>query len=175
MPILCQNLVEHLVAFGPAHGGTSRGFALNNTNTTEVIAWCSDFDTGIAEIDLQHRMLIDTFNRATAELRDDSGLGTWEYVAHEFLGYAVYHFSTEERLAAAHGYDVEESAEALAHYEEHRSVLAQLGQVRARFRSEGCASKAEFISFLRSWLLKHILQSDQRLTAFIRAKQLSRC
>lgn len=140
-------------------------------NQTEKIIWCRDFDTGIAEIDEQHRSLVKMFNRANAQLSDDSSRGAWENVTHEFLGYALYHFWTEEDLAAQYGYQQERDAEAAAHFAEHRAFADEITALRNRFRAGERLRKADFIGLLRSWLGNHIVNSDQWLVAFILEKQ----
>lgn len=140
-------------------------------NQSEKIIWRREFDTGIAEIDLQHRTLVKMFNKANAELRDDSRRCVWENVTHEFLGYTLFHFWTEEDLAAQYGYEQERDAEAAAHFAEHRAFSAEISEVRTRFRAGERIPKADFIDFLRSWLTTHIIDSDQWLVAFILEKQ----
>ncbi|MBI2276959.1 MAG: bacteriohemerythrin [Dechloromonas sp.] len=140
-------------------------------NHSEKIIWRREFDTGVAEIDEQHRTLVKMFNKARSELRDDSSRSVWENVTHEFLGYALFHFWTEEDLAAQYGYEQERDAEAAAHFAEHRAFAAEIIDLRARFRAGGCPRKADFIDFLRNWLTTHIIESDQWLVAFILDKQ----
>lgn len=138
---------------------------------TEPILWSRDFDTGIAEIDFQHRNLVRMFNKADAGLSDESSIGVWEHVLHEFLGYAIYHFWTEEDLAQQYGYGHEKTAEASEHFELHRAFAEQVNLIRARLRSGEKLRKAELIDYLRDWLTHHIVDNDTWLVAFILDKQ----
>lgn len=140
-------------------------------NPTEKMIWRREFETGIAEIDLQHRTLVKMFNRVNVELREDSGRTVWENITHELLGYALYHFWTEEDLAAQYGYDQERYAEATAHFDEHRSFTETINEIRSRIRTGERIPKADLIDFFRSWLSNHIVDSDQWLVAFILKKQ----
>lgn len=137
----------------------------------EPIIWNRDFDTGIAEIDFQHRNLVRMFNKADAGLSDESSVGVWEHVLHEFLGYAIYHFWTEEDLAHQYGYGREKMDEAAEHFEHHRSFAEQINLIRARMRSGEKIRKAELIDYLRDWLTHHIVDNDTWLVAFILEKQ----
>jgi len=139
--------------------------------STEKMIWRRDFETGIAEIDAQHRTLVKMFNRVNAELRDDSGRAVWENVTHELLGYALFHFWTEEDLAVQYGYDQEKYADASAHFDEHRSFAETINDIRRRFRAGEWIAKSELIDYLRDWLASHIVDSDQWLVAFILEKQ----
>lgn len=139
--------------------------------STEKMIWRREFETGIAEIDLQHRTLVKMFNRVNSELRNDSGRAVWENVTHELLGYALFHFWTEEDLAVQYGYDQEKYADASAHFDEHRSFAETINDIRRRFRAGERIAKSELIDFLRDWLASHIVDSDQWLVAFILEKQ----
>lgn len=139
--------------------------------TTEKMKWRREFETGIAEIDLQHRTLVKMFNRMNTELRDDSGRAVWENIIHELLGYALYHFWTEEDLAAQYGYDQEKNADASAHFDEHRSFAESINDIRSRFRAGERVAKSELIDYFRDWLANHIVDSDQWLVAFVLEKQ----
>jgi hemerythrin-like metal-binding protein len=139
--------------------------------TTEKMKWRREFETGIAEIDLQHRTLVKMFNRMNTELRDDSGRAVWENVIHELLGYALYHFWTEEDLAAQYGYDQERYADASVHFDEHRSFAESINDIRSRLRAGERIAKSELIDYFRDWLANHIVDSDQWLVAFVLEKQ----
>lgn len=140
------------------------------------IQWNSEFETGVAEIDLQHRVLIGRFNEANATLHDHSGLDVWEHFTYDLLSYALYHFSTEEKQAADFGFDREESADALAHREQHRSFSAHITSMREQLHAGARPSRKQFLGFLSTWLVEHILHTDKRLGAFIVAKrQMARC
>lgn len=145
--------------------------ASRTMNPTEKMIWRRDFETGIAEIDLQHRTLVKMYNRVNSELRDDSGRAVWENITHELLGYALFHFWTEEDLAVQYGYDQEKYADATAHFDEHRSFAETINDIRKRLRAGERMSKSELMGFLRGWLSSHILDSDQWLVAFILEKQ----
>lgn len=133
--------------------------------------WSREFETGIAEIDLQHHNLVKMFNQASSELREDSGRGVWENITHEFQGYALYHFWTEEDLAAQYGYAPEKNAAAAAHFEQHRLFSEEISKIRQRIRSGAHIAKADYLAFLRDWLSQHITDSDRWLVAFVLEKQ----
>lgn len=144
---------------------------MENMSPIERFVWCREFETGIAEIDLQHHNLVKMFNKANAELLEDSNRIVWENVTHEFHGYLLYHFWTEEDLAARYGYGQEKSAEASAHFEQHRLFTEEIVKIRKQIRSGEKVSKAEYIGLIRDWLSNHITDNDQWLIAFILEKQ----
>ena len=69
-----------------------------------LLVWVPELDTGIAEIDRQHRRIVDYINRLY-ELRsspDREGLGD---VIGEMIDYTFSHFVFEESLIESAGFD----------------------------------------------------------------------
>lgn len=140
-------------------------------NLVGKLVWQREFDTGVTEIDLQHRTLFRMFNKVNLQLRDDSSRDVWEEVIHELLGYALFHFWCEEDLATRYGYDQEKHADAIAHFNEHLAFAETMNDMRSRLRAGERIPKARLIDFLRDWLSRHVTDSDQWLLAFILEKQ----
>lgn len=140
-------------------------------NPVKKLCWLREFETGIGEIDLQHRTLLKLFNKVNLELREDSSSDVWERVLHELLGYALYHFWCEEDLAKQYGYDQEKHTDATAHFDEHLAFAETINDLRAHLRAGERLAKATLIDFLRDWLARHITDSDQWLVAHILEKQ----
>ena len=63
-----------------------------------VFEWSARYDTGLAEVDDQHRRLVDIINHVDRLLRAESPISVLEPVLDELTEYARYHFDTEERL-----------------------------------------------------------------------------
>lgn len=138
---------------------------------SDPIQWSEQLATGIAEIDRQHRFLIDAINDANHKLRAFPDLKLIEQITKDLLGYAIYHFETEEDLMLDHGYTEESVADAELHKKQHREFSAQVIAVRDTLRAGNPISIEELLDFLNSWLVNHIMNTDQRLAAFIRQKQ----
>jgi hemerythrin len=151
---------------------SNRAFDETRTITSaDRIVWSRDFETGIAEIDTQHLNLVKMFNKANAELREDSGRNVWERITREFHGYLLYHFWTEEELAAQYGYDVERSAEAASHFEQHRQFAESIAGLRKRIHASEQILKCDYLSLLKNWLFEHITHNDRWLVAFLLERQ----
>lgn len=140
-------------------------------NQVGKLVWQREYDTGVTEIDLQHRTLFRMFNKVDLLLRDDSSRDVWEEVIHELLGYALFHFWCEEDLATRYGYDQEKHVDATAHFDEHLAFAEAMNDMRSRLRAGEHIPKAELIDFLRDWLSRHVTDSDQWLLEFILEKQ----
>jgi len=137
----------------------------------QAIAWQPDFATGVAIIDDQHRILIKMLNQASLELTDYSPLADFERIVEGLLSYAGYHFQTEEKLMAEHGYAVGSAANAAEHIRQHRDFADKVVAVKAQVQAGQRIPKVDLESFLVGWLTDHILQTDKKFGAFIRDRQ----
>jgi hemerythrin len=129
------------------------------------LSWSEAFATGVAEIDAQHRELLEQVDRLLGAIDGDpSALGR----VLDFLGdYAVSHFEMEERLMEQHGYpDAEE------HREAHASFVRAFGRLRYDFDLDGPTEGfSELVTgWLVEWLKGHILELDMVLGRWLTAR-----
>jgi diguanylate cyclase (GGDEF)-like protein/hemerythrin-like metal-binding protein/PAS domain S-box-containing protein len=141
---------------------------MNNTTIfTEIFPWNDNFDTGIADIDEQHKRLVQLLNKLAAHLACQTDAGMMEEVFDELAAYAVYHLQSEEQVW--HTFFPEDTLEAV-HQQEHARFLTS---VMALKQDDGEKSEAqryeELLSFLSHWLAFHILESDKHLSLIVHA------
>jgi hemerythrin-like metal-binding protein len=136
-------------------------------HNSDPIAWSDALLTGVAEMDRQHRILVDTLIEAKTKLTDDATGPLFEQITRDLLAYAIYHFNTEEQLMQQHGYVAAAPAEAEFHLAEHRRFSQEVVALRAEARLGKTGAKITLLSFLQSWLVNHILTVDKRLGQFI--------
>lgn len=134
---------------------------------SEPIEWTAAYETGVAEIDDQHRILVNTLNEANARLEANPTTELLEPITRDLLSYALYHFETEETLMSEYGYGEEQKDDMAAHLRQHRSFSTQVVAVRDGIKAGKTISREELLSFLNNWLINHILHTDKRLGAFI--------
>lgn len=120
-----------------------------------AIAWSSAFETGIYEIDNQHRRLVDYLNQlAEVAGQLDPDREVVANVIEEVIDYTLYHFAFEEELLEETGYALLD-----AHKQVHRHFIDRVRALRARFRAgEMCAR--ELNDTLTRWLFDHIRHAD---------------
>lgn len=139
----------------------------------EPIEWTASFDTGVPEIDEQHRILVHTLNDANARMQGNPDLGVVEEITQDLLSYALYHFETEEGLMQAYGYSDGSPTDAEAHLQQHRSFSSKVVAVRDNLRAGIPISREDLIGFLSDWLVKHILNTDKKFAAYLLARRAS--
>jgi hemerythrin-like metal-binding protein len=131
------------------------------------LAWSSEYATGVAQIDAQHKEL---FARvATLHSAMMSGAGRAKVV--ELVGflaeYTVKHFSEEEALMVRARY-----ADIDKHRALHRTLLEQVGGLRAKLDRGETLKTMEVTDFLAGWLRHHILKIDHAYVPAMRTAGL---
>jgi len=130
-----------------------------------MFTWDPALETGVTEIDEQHRLL---FRRADAVLEAvAAGQGALEVKRTlQFLAdYAALHFETEERYMRAAGFP-----EADAHAEIHQRINRRLMEVASEFHARGAspALVADVEALMRGWLTMHIAEKDRAVADWLK-------
>lgn len=136
----------------------------------EPIEWTDALCTGVAEIDRQHRILVNTLNEANAKLSEDLDVVVAEQITKDLLSYAIYHFETEEDMMQDHGYVAASPEEAETHQRQHRDFSREVVAVREGLKQGKQIVREELLAFLNGWLINHILNTDMKLAAHILGK-----
>ena len=128
------------------------------------LTWAPSLATGIRQIDLQHRELIDLV--AEFELAHEAGdtARIVEDILQRLTAYALFHFATEETLMRAmpgchlHG---------TAHVREHNIFGEKMAALRELSRAERHAETTALLDYLKQWLTNHILKTDKELATLL--------
>ncbi|MFA6972550.1 MAG: bacteriohemerythrin [Gallionella sp.] len=137
--------------------------------STVIFPWNSNFGTGIAVIDEQHRKLVDLLNNLARNLA--FGVDTLELnrVFDELTDYAVYHFKTEEAIWRKYLPADEMSA---AHEQVHQDFVTEVLKLKGEQAVlPGAEVVDQIVSFLTHWLAFHILDSDKHMANIVLSLQ----
>jgi hemerythrin-like metal-binding protein len=133
----------------------------------EIFPWSENFATGIAEIDTQHKRLIELLNILVGHLAFQSDPPALNRIFDELKNYTVIHFTTEERIW--HSYFNEDAWEEW-HKQGHSDFISKVLEIK-----ENTSDKPEedvieeIVRFLTHWLALHILESDKRMAKVVLA------
>ncbi len=90
----------------------------------DTFEWSSIFETGLSDVDHQHRQLVDLVN----QLANDTDSGNAEQIdktIDALVSYTQYHFQCEENIMRTEGIA---DAHVRPHCEAHRRFIVQVGE-----------------------------------------------
>lgn len=153
---------EHLAAM-------LKRFVLAGSATSgNLIRWTEELNTGIPEMDQQHRRLVDLINQLFGAMRQGNNEDDVARVVDELVDYTQTHFSAEEELMRSHRYP-----DLINHQQVHHDFIEQVGGYATQIKSNAGLSASDVFSFLKDWLISHIVKQDRDgYGALIRTKRL---
>lgn len=120
-----------------------------------IIEWRKEFETGVVDVDYEHRELVDLINR----LHDAIAVGVGSERIQEFLGEVfariAAHFALEESIMRKHSYDEYE-----AHKSEHEHLLDEIRDIMDGASTEYADALSTVV---RDWFVNHFKSKDARL------------
>jgi hemerythrin len=129
---------------------------------TAELHWKAAYDTGVEEIDLQHRYFLALINRLRIELDGCDDATYRRRLLDELARYAAFHFISEENLMLKFGYPG---------YEQQRRLhLELIDQLSWRMQSP---SHGDLFDFLIGWFVHHTVEEDHGIGEFVRGLKVS--
>ncbi len=122
------------------------------------LVWRPIYETGIADLDAQHRRLFELVAEVGERARLPGGdrAATFEEIFDRLADYAQFHFDYEEDLLAAADLP---QAKRQAHQATHQAFIRQLQDLwRERNGFEHAGETLH--RFLAAWLTDHVLEED---------------
>ena len=127
--------------------------------------WREEFETGINEVDRQHRRLVELIDELYTAMSQGRGKDVLGKVLSELIKYTKTHFAYEEYLMNIHQYP-----ELMAHKMEHKRLTDRVIDFERNFEQGNTGITVNLMDFLKGWLSNHILKTDQRYAPFLRSK-----
>jgi len=130
-----------------------------------LIAWNKELSVQVAEMDRQHRRLIDLINDlndaiARRKKRDVIG-GTLDVL----LRYTETHFAEEEKLFARYEYPDE-----AVQKNEHKKWIDKMAKLKKQHDDGSTVLGVSVTDFLSDWLNRHIMLEDKKYGPFMNRK-----
>ncbi|HHY91378.1 MAG TPA: hemerythrin family protein [Clostridiales bacterium] len=134
-----------------------------------MFQWKDAYSCNIAEIDKQHRNLLEIGARLYDIIRNQKDFDYYDDVLaifNELQDYAVYHFGYEENLMKQYGYEEFEE-----HKKEHQQFVDKLKEAAKKDIDEELFNiSLDLATFIADWIEHHILRSDKKYKDFFNAK-----
>lgn len=117
-------------------------------------------------IDDHHKALIQIINELDREIHDGPVSTIYLAAAAKKLeDYTAYHFQLEEAVMKQHHYPEYE-----AHKEEHEAFIQEVQRLKQALANDALGTALRMTSFLKSWLLQHILIIDKEYSIYFQQK-----
>ncbi len=124
-----------------------------------LIEWRTEFETGIAEVDHEHKALVELINTMHGAIGASAPKESVDAFLGEVFAKISAHFALEETVMRKHRYD-----EYLAHKADHEQLLDDLRDIMDAHESRGFADYAEQLEHaVRDWFVAHFKTRDARL------------
>ncbi len=131
----------------------------------DIFPWNKNFDTGISEIDEQHKVLVSLINQLASHLGNDSDLSLLDQTFEKLSEYAVYHFQSEELIWEKY-FPTDSSLK--GHKQTHANFIEAVKDLKKEESVKPINEVVEdVLSFLTHWLAHHILDSDMRMSKIV--------
>jgi len=130
-----------------------------------LLEWKAAYSVNIADVDKQHKHLIDLINRLHAAILAGKANEVLADILTDVAHYTVYHFETEEKLFEEYDYPQSE-----AHKNEHANLVQQVTTLQKKLGEGEKVLTIDVMNFLRDWLQDHILGSDAEFGPFLNSK-----
>ena len=132
----------------------------------EIFPWNENFETGIEEIDIQHRQLVNLLNKLAAHLANHSDDIVLNDIFGELANYADHHFKSEERIWNEYLKDDTWTKE---HEKTHGTFIQDVVAIKENKDNRPLDDVVyDIVSFLSQWLAYHILDTDKRCAIAVR-------
>ena len=186
-----QEIAHNITGVAEAAADTSKGAitteqtAMKLTRNSEIItelvskfkykdpnmslmAWNDSFATHVGEVDSHHGRLIELINEIYQGIMLEKDKVIVDSTLDELVNFTVMHFGYEESLFDKYGYE-----DSVSHKQKHKELLDQVGDYVAKYKEGDTEISHELLTFLKNWLMKHILGVDQKYAAYLNDKMLS--
>ncbi len=128
----------------------------------ELIKWHDHFSVNSELIDSQHKQLIRMINELYTAFKSIDRQEAIAAIIIELKAYTVFHFQTEERLFAEFNYPHTEE-----HKKEHQMFVDKVLDFESKFKEMKPILIFEIMTFLRQWLVHHILEEDMKYVTYL--------
>ncbi|PVV19238.1 MAG: hypothetical protein B6D79_15345 [gamma proteobacterium symbiont of Ctena orbiculata] len=122
-----------------------------------AFVWDNSYTVGIAEIDRQHKALMDMANELKFELDGKRSIKTARRILKGLIDYTATHFSYEEQLMDQTNYN-----ESKQHKKLHRKLVDDVMEYNERIEQGDEKVLGELMVFIKGWLIEHIQKTDKK-------------
>jgi hemerythrin len=130
-----------------------------------LINWSDNYSVKVAKFDSQHKNLINLINELHSAMSSGKGKETIKPTLEKLVDYTIKHFTDEEQEMKRTGYTAY-----LSHKFEHDKLTKTAKELYAKVNSGQSVLSMDVMSFLRDWLMNHIVKVDKQYSDHMAGK-----
>ena len=119
--------------------------------------WTNEMSVKSQEIDQQHKQLVSILNELYQAFIDKEHIKKIGTIISKMSDYTKYHFDTEEKYFIS--FDFYDKGN---HIMEHQDFKNKVNEFNQKYHANNGALTYDVMNFLRNWLIKHIMETDQK-------------
>ena len=123
-----------------------------------LITWKEEFSVGVAEVDFEHRELIELINSLHESARSGAGREVVIEALGEIYAQIASHFALEEKMMRVTRYP-----SLLEHKEDHETLLDDLRDIMDEVEDDGEYDETQLSTDLERWFSDHFRTHDAKL------------
>ncbi len=124
-----------------------------------LIEWRTDFDTGITDVDHEHKELVRLINNLHETLASDASSDTISAFLGEIFARISAHFALEESIMRKYSYD-----QYSEHKKDHEKLLDDIRDIMDNYEAgKYMAYEEAFANVVHDWFVGHFKEQDARL------------
>jgi hemerythrin len=128
------------------------------------IVWKNEFSVGSKVLNAQHRRLFDIINELYQAMQQDSSQNHLIEIIKMLSQYSATHFAYEEKIMREFNFpDLEEQQKA------HQYFRKRVDAFNVQLKTIQGDLSLEVLTFLKDWLINHILHMDMEYGPFIKS------
>lgn len=131
-----------------------------------LLNWNNNYSVGIEAMDSQHQKLLAIMNQFNDAMLAGKSKDILGKVFQELIEYTAYHFTAEEELMKSANYQ-----ELSAHIQLHQELIKKVKDYHTRFAQGEMIISTEVMTFLKDWLINHIVRTDKKYGQFIHSSK----
>lgn len=123
-----------------------------------LIEWRDEFSVGVADVDIEHRALIDSINQLYQVMQTKDSANTVMDCLGEIYAQISGHFALEEKIMRERNYDQYQD-----HKQDHERLLDQLRDMMDDYEENADFNDDAFAKQIEHWFIEHFKTRDARL------------
>ncbi|MDD1793214.1 bacteriohemerythrin [Enterovibrio sp. ZSDZ42] len=128
----------------------------------KFIAWGKIFESGVEEIDNEHKMLFHIANQFYDNIRRGDDDAVVFETLNKLIRYAETHFRREENMLVEIGYPEEKALRHKAHHQKLINQIFEVYETQFEVINDRIVDQPDKVkAFLTDWLIMHILTEDR--------------